>query len=43
MIPPKDIEDAKYLYTIFKDKLNLSKLAEFKRKLNMEKKNNQYL
>lgn len=32
----KDIEDAKYLYEIFKDKLDVSLLRDFNRKLNIE-------
>lgn len=33
----KDIEDAKYLYALFKDKLDMSLLSGFNRKLNIEK------
>lgn len=33
----KDIEDARYLYNLFKDKLDISLLTEFNRKLNIEK------
>ena len=32
----KDIEDAKYLYKIFKDTLDLNLLKEFNRKLKIE-------
>lgn len=39
----KDIEDAKYLYELFKDKLNLSLLKEFNRKLKIEEIFNKYL
>jgi hypothetical protein len=39
----KDIEDAKHLYSIFKDKLDLELLQEFNRKLKIEKLFNKYL
>ena len=39
----KDIEDARHLYRLFKDKLDLGLLAEFNRKLNIEKAFNRYL
>jgi|SRR3989344_6255585 len=39
----KDIEDAKYLYNIFKDKLNKSLLKQFSRNLNIEDKFKKYL
>lgn len=39
----KDIEDAKYLYNLFKDKLNLGLLYEFNRNLKVVEKFNTYL
>ncbi len=39
----KDIEDAKYLYDIFKDKLNIVMLEEFNRKLNIADLFDKYL
>lgn len=39
----KDLEDAKYLYEIFKDKLDINLLKEFNRKLNIEDKFDKYL
>tara|TARA_Y100000310_G_C20334513_1_gene646830 strand:- start:70 stop:669 length:600 start_codon:yes stop_codon:yes gene_type:complete len=39
----KDIEDAKYLYRLFKDKININLLKEFNRKLNIEALFNKYL
>jgi hypothetical protein len=39
----KDIEDAKYLYELFKDKLDLNLLQEFNRKLKIEEVFNKYL
>jgi len=39
----KDIEDARHLYSIFKDKLDLELLQEFNRKLKIEKLFNKYL
>jgi len=39
----KDIEDAKHLYNIFKNKLNLQLLQEFNRKLKIEKSFNMHL
>ena len=39
----KDIEDAKYLYNLFKDKLDLVLLQEFNRKLKIEALFNKYI
>ena len=39
----KDIEDARYLYRLFKDKLDIKLLTEFNRKLNIEALFNKYL
>jgi hypothetical protein len=39
----KDIEDARHLYSIFKDKIDLKLLQEFNRKLKIEKLFNRYL
>lgn len=39
----KDIEDARYLYRLFKDKLNTGLLKEFNRKFNIEGLFNKYL
>lgn len=39
----KDIEDAKYLYKLFKDNLDISLLIKFNRKLNIEGLFNKYL
>ena len=39
----KDIEDAKFLYNIFKDKINISLLNEFNRKLKVVELFNKYL
>lgn len=39
----KDIEDARYLYKIFKDKINLGLLKEFNRKLKIEALFNKYI
>jgi hypothetical protein len=39
----KDIEDAKYLYELFKDKIDLQLLQEFNRKLEIEGLFNKYL
>jgi hypothetical protein len=39
----KDIEDARYLYGIFKDNLDLKLLQEFNRKLKIEELFNRYL
>jgi len=39
----KDIEDARHLYSIFKDKLDVKILQEFNRKLKIEKLFNKYL
>lgn len=39
----KDIEDAKYLYELFKDKIDLGILEQFNRKLNIEELFNRYL
>ncbi|MBS3107464.1 hypothetical protein J4468_00975 [Candidatus Woesearchaeota archaeon] len=39
----KDIEDARYLFRIFKDKLNLEKMHSFNRKLKIEEKYNKYI
>lgn len=39
----KDIEDAKYLYEMFKDKLDLSVLREFNRKLKIEELFKEYI
>ncbi|MBU1199290.1 MAG: hypothetical protein KKF46_07295 [Nanoarchaeota archaeon] len=39
----KDIEDAKYLYSIFKNKLDMSLLHEFNRKLKIEQLFNKHL
>ena len=39
----KDIEDAKHLYNLFKEKLNLDLLAQFNRKFKIEKMFNKYL
>jgi hypothetical protein len=39
----KDIEDAKYLYKLFKDNLNLPLLIDFNRKLKIEQSFNKYL
>lgn len=39
----KDIEDAKHLYKVFKDKINLSLLHEFNRKLKIVHIFNKYL
>lgn len=39
----KDIEDARYLYRLFKDKLDMNLLKEFNRKLNIEGLFNKYL
>lgn len=39
----KDIEDARYLYRIFKDKINLDLLQEFNKKLEIEELFNRYL
>lgn len=39
----KDVEDAKYLYKIFKDKIDLRILEEFNRKLKVEELFNRYL
>lgn len=39
----KDIEDAKYLYNIFKSHLNMHSLSKFNRKLNIEGLFNRYL
>ena len=39
----KDIEDARYLYNIFKNKIDINLLKEFNRKLNIEDLFNKYL
>jgi hypothetical protein len=39
----KDLEDARYLYEIFKEKIDMSLLKEFNRKLNIEELFNKYL
>lgn len=39
----KDIEDAKYLYNLFKDKLDLILLREFNQKFKIQSKFNKYL
>jgi len=39
----KDIEDARYLYDIFKDKLDLDLLTSFNRKLKIEEGFNKYI
>ena len=39
----KDIEDAKYLYEIFKSHLNINLLKEFNRKLNIDALFNKYI
>ena len=39
----KDIEDAKYLYVLFKDKLDKRLLSDFNRKLNISDMFNRYL
>ena len=39
----KDIEDAKHLYEVFKDKLNPALIAEFNRKFKVEDAFNRYL
>ncbi len=39
----KDIEDAKYLYELFKDNLDMILLAEFNRKLKIENVFNKYI
>ncbi|MBI4454195.1 hypothetical protein HY636_06125 [Candidatus Woesearchaeota archaeon] len=39
----KDIEDARFLYNLFKDKLNKALLLEFNRKLNIDEVFNRYL
>ena len=39
----KNIEDAKHLYELFKDKLNIGLLKEFNRNLKIEKEFNEYL
>jgi len=39
----KDIEDAKYLYSLFKDKLNMELLNEFNRKLKIVDLFNKYI
>jgi len=39
----KDIEDAKYLYEVFKDNLDMNLVKEFNRKLKIEKIFNKYI
>jgi len=39
----KDLEDARYLYEIFKDKLDINLMKEFNRKLNIENKFDKYI
>ncbi len=39
----KDIEDAKYLYSLFKDKIDIKLLLKFNRKLKIESLFNKYL
>ena len=39
----KDIEDAKYLYNLFKDKIDLILLKEFNQKFKIQDKFNKYL
>ncbi len=39
----KDIEDARYLYRLFKDNLNMGLLTDFNRKLKIERVFNKYL
>ena len=39
----KDIEDAKYLYSLLKDKLNMELLNEFNRKLKIVDLFNKYI